>query len=156
MRKKWTKEEEDLLINNLKMYKSIAKLPLKSLSDKLGRTADSITRKAKRLQDEIRSQYVWDREESGEAFLLYLKGEALSKILSELHEQGSTCTLEQLEKELQSRRKKAEEVIRSYAEERQLKLAKRLSLDTILLFLNNYNTTSDFTRKALHARIAHG
>ena len=156
MRKKWTKEEEDLLINNLKKYKSVTELPLKSLSERLDRTPDSIARKAKRLQDTLKSQYEWDKEESNEAFLLYLNGEALGRILDKLHEQGSAFTLDQLEEELKSRRKRAEEVIKSYAEERQLKIANRLSLDTILLFRNNYNTTSDFTRKVLHARIAHG
>lgn len=156
MRRKWTKGEEDLLLNNLKIYKSVEALPILSLTEKLGRTAESIKRKAKRLQEALKSQYEWDKEESNEAFLLYLNGEALGSIRFKLHEQGSTCTLEQLEEELKFRRKKAEEVIRAYAEERRLKVANRLSLETILLFRNTYNTTSDFTRKALHARIAHG
>lgn len=156
MRRKWTKEEEDLLLNNLKMYKSVEALPILSLSEKLGRTAESTKRKAKRLRETMKSQYEWDKDESNEAFLLYLNGEALGSIHSKLHALGSEFTLEQLEEELKSRRKRAEEVIRTYAEERRLKVANRLSLETILLFRNNYATTSDFTRKALHARIAHG
>jgi len=156
MRKKWTEEEENLLISQLRNFKTIERLPIATLSDKLGRTGTSIERKAKRLLETMNSQYEWDKEESDEAFLLYLNGEALGVILSKLHEEGSNFTLDQLEEELKSRRKKAEAVIKSYAEERQLKVAKQLSLDTILLFRSKYNTTNDFERKALNNRIARG
>jgi hypothetical protein len=154
--KKWTKDEEALLLNQLRQYKTIDGLPIVSLAEKLDRTGDAVKRKAKRLLETMQSQYEWDKEESDEAFLLYLNGEALGSIHSRLQDDGSNFTLDQLEEEMKSRRKKADQVIRSYAEERQLKVAKQLSLETILLFRNNYKTTSDFTRKALHSRIARG
>lgn len=156
MSKRWTKEEENLVLSSLKQHKSIANLPLTILSEKIGKTPDSIRRKAIRLQESSTSLYKWVQDEQKEAFLLYLQGMPLAEILVELHEQGSTASLADLEDELKRLREVWSRLIRRYAEERQLATAKHFSLDTIEFYINSKDTTSDMIRKALHRKIKNG
>lgn len=157
--KRWTKEEEDNLIKICRSngWTSTSQVPFHLLEEKFpGRTQRALRSKLTRLLPSPKLSYVWDNEEAKEAFSLYLNGKPLKSIQSELHEQGSTCSLEELEAEINRQKDKAEQVVRAYAEERNLPVSKHLTSDTLNFFRNNYNTTSDFTRKALHARIANG
>ena len=154
--KKWTKEEENFVLAQLKVYKSVADLPLASMSQKMGRTSDSIRKKAGRLHQAKDSIYIWDKEESQEAFLLYLQELPLAEILKQLHDQGSTATLDQLEIELKRMREAWSKHIRTYAEERQLPTAKHFKLNTIKFYIENRLTASDFVRKVLHGKIKNG
>lgn len=157
--KRWTKEEEDNLIKICRSngWTSTSEVPLYILEEKFpGRTQRALRSKLNRLLTSPTLTYLWDSEESKEAFSLYLKGEALKSIQLKLHEQGSTCSLEELEAEINRQRTRAEQIVRAYAEERNLPVSKYLTSDTLNFFKNNYNTTSDFVRKALHSRIANG
>lgn len=153
---RWTKEEETFVLEELKKCKVITMLPLISMSQQLGRTADSIRRKAERLCVTKASEYSWDKEESKEAFLLYVNGLPTAEILTQLHEQGSVATVEQLELELKRLRDAWDKHIRTYAEERNLPTAKRFSLDTIKFYIDNRLTDKDFIRKVLHGKIKNG
>lgn len=154
--KKWTKEEEGFVISKLNAYKTVENLPLISMSEYMGRTPDSIRKKAGRLYGTTKTEYFWDLDESKEAFLLYLQGLSLAEVLKQLHEQGSTADLDQLEIELKRMREAWSKYIRNYAEERGLAVAKQLSLDTIKFYIENRLTDKDFIRKVLHGKIKNG
>jgi hypothetical protein len=157
--KKWTKEEEDRLVSIFRSngWTNSNEVPYNLLEEKFpGRTQRALRSKLTRLIPSQKLTYSWDKDEVKEAFSLHLNGEPLKTIQSKLHEQGSTCSLEELEAELGRQRARAEQVIRAYAEERGLAVSKYLSLDTLNFFRNNYNTSSDFIRKALHSRITNG
>lgn len=156
MMKRWTKEDENYVLKLLEIHKNAADLPLISMSQKLNRTPESIKRKAVRLKEAQKSVYTWDKEERKEAFDLYLEELSMAEILEKLHEQGSQASMKNLEEELDRLREVCSQQIRRYAEERQLPVAKRFKLDTIKFFIDNRETTSDFTRKALHSRIKNG
>lgn len=152
--KRWTTEEENFVIEQLKKYKAVDQLPLIAMSQSMGRTSDSIRKKAGRLYGT--ENYGWDTEESKEAFLLYLKELPIAGILKRLHEQGSEATLDQLELELKRLREAWSKHIRGYAEERGLAVAKHFKLDTIGFYIENRLTTKDFIRKVLHGKIKNG
>lgn len=157
--KRWTKEEEDNLIKICRSngWTSTIEVPFHLLEEKFpGRTQRALRSKLARLLTSPVLTYHWDSEESKEAFSLYLNGEPLKSIQLKLHEQGSTCSLEELEAEINRQRARAEQIVRAYAEERNLPVSKYLTSDTLNFFRNNYSTTSDFVRKALHSRIANG
>lgn len=152
--KRWTAEEENFVIEQLRKYKTVDQLPLVAMSQSMGRTPDSIRKKAGRVH--ITESYIWDQEESKEAFLLYLKELPLATILAELHRQGSEATLDQLELELKRLREAWSKHIRGYAEERGLAVAKHFKLDTIGFYIENRLTDKDFVRKVLHGKIKNG
>ena len=153
---RWSKDEEAYLLSMIKTYRNIADLPLVTISQKLERTTDSIRRKAIRLKEMSAFLYEWDKEESKEAFLLYLEELSLAEILKRLHEQGSAASLKNLEEELKRLKEAWSEHIRKYAEERQLPTAKHFKPDTLKFYIENRTTDSDFIRKALHKRIKNG
>ena len=154
--KRWTQEEEDYVLSVLKKYKSVSQLPLVAMSEKLGRTADSIRRKAIRLDQTPSEEYEWAKEESSEAFILYLEELPLAKVLEKLHEQGSTASMEQLEEEIQRIRDQWSLHIKRYAETNGIPCAKHFKLDTIKFYIQNRNTASDFVKKSLHRKIKNG
>lgn len=155
--RRWSKEETRTLELNLDKYNwDFTKLPITLLAEKLNRTESAILAKAARLKNDYNRTYEWSEEEQNGAFFYYLKGLPLKEIHDKLINFGSQATLEQLESELKRIRKSHEEEAKAYAEERGLKIAKHLTLETLEFFLKNRNTTSDFTRKALHSRIANG
>ena len=157
--KRWTKEEEERLVNIYRSnnWTSVSEVPYHLLEEKFpGRTQRALRSKLTRLVPSQKLTYIWDNEESKEAFSLYLEGEALASIRSKLHAQGSECSLDELEAEIGRQRTRAERVVRAYAEERGLAVSKHLTSDTLNFFRNNYRTTNDFIRKALHTRIANG
>lgn len=156
IKNRWTKEEENFVLEQLKKYKSVGDLPLISMSKTMDRTPDSIKRKAKRLYETRKSNYSWDQEESKEGFLLYLKELPTAQILEQIQEQGSKATLEQLEQELKRLREAWSNHIKIYAEERGLPVAKYFKLDTISFYIENRLTEKDFVRKALHGKIKNG
>ena len=98
----------------------------------------------------------WDKDLSRAAFNLYLDSKPTKEIFDFLQEEGDTHTVEELEQELDKARRRMREFITKYAEERGLKVARTLSLDTMRLFRDQYQTTSDFVRKGLHIRIQNG
>ena len=153
---RWSKEEENYVLKVLETHRNIADLPLVSMSQKLDRSPESIKRKAVRLRESQKSTHTWDKEESKEAFTLYLKGLPLAEILAELQEQDSQASMKNLEDELKRLREAWSRHMKKYAEERQLPTAKHFKLDTIKFYMDNRTTTSDFTRKALHRRIKNG
>lgn len=156
--KKWTVEEERFVLEQLNIYKAVSELPLVSMGQKLGRSPDSVRKKAGRLYESKKSGYKWDKDESKDAFLLYLEGIPLATIIEKLQDMYEDCypTLDQLEKELKRVREAWSKHIRSYAEGRQLPVAKHFSLDTIKFYISNYGTDKDFVRKVLHGKIKNG
>jgi uncharacterized Zn finger protein len=145
---KWTKDEEERLMNIYSQYDSLKDVPFHLLNFP-GRTEKALKAKLNRLITSHNLTYSWTKEESRKVFHQYLQGVALKDIETE-------ASLNELESELKRQRDKAEQIVRAYAEERGLQVNKYLSLETLNLFRNNYNTTSDFTRKALHNRIQNG
>lgn len=147
---KWTKDEEERLINLYSQWNSPKEVPFHLLVDKFpGRTEKALKAKLNRLITSHNLTYRWTKEESRKVFHQYLEGVALADIETD-------ASLEELESELKRQRNKAEQIVRAYAEERGLQANKYLSLETLNLFRKHYNTTSDFTRKALHNRIQNG
>lgn len=156
---KWTKEEEYKLVNIYcsNDWKSLKDIPYKLLEEKFpSRSADAIRSKLRKLIKSEHLDYTWDKEESRTAFAYYLEGLPFKEILDKLHAQGSNATMEQLESELKRSKFKAESMVRAYAEERGLSVAKYITPATLVLFRDNYNTKSSFIRKGLHSRIANG
>lgn len=154
---KWTKEEENFVLEHLKKYKTVAELPLIAMGEIMGRTPTSIRRKALRLNESKKPpSYEWSKEESKEAFTLYLQELSLADILEKLHEDGSQASIEELEEELKRLREAWSIHMRAYAEERNLPIAKRFKLETIGFYINNRFTEKDFIRKVLHGKIKNG
>ena len=155
---RWTKDEEAFVLEELKKWKVVALLPLISMSQELGRTPDSIRRKAERLCASKPLKYNWDKDASKDAFLFYLDGKSTAEILYKLEEdyEGESPTLDQLEQELKRLRDAWDKHIRTYAEERGLPTAKHFKLDTIKFYIENRLTTKDFIRKVLHGKIKNG
>lgn len=150
---RWTTEEENYVLKHVNKY-GLENLPLPTMTKYLNRSVSSVTKKAKRLLEA--KNYEWEKEESQEAFNLYLEGKSTGSILDELHEQGSTASMKELETELRRLKEAWTKYIRNYAEARQLPAADYLSLETIKFFIENYKTESDFIRKGLHTRIRNG
>ena len=156
---KWTKEEEYRLVNIYcnSHWESPKDIPYKLLEEKFpSRSADAIRSKLRKLIKSEHLEYKWDKEESKTAFGYYLEGLPLKEILKKLHALGSTATMEQLESELKRSKFRADKIVRDYAEERGLSVAKFITLEMLLFFRNNYNTKSSFIRKGLHSRITNG
>jgi hypothetical protein len=155
---RWTKDEENFVLEHLKKYTSVGELPLIAMGRTMGRTPASIGRKATRLLllSKNTHTYEWSREESKEAFTLYLQELSLVDTLEELHRQGSEATLDQLEQELKRLRDAWSNHIMAYAEERKLPVAKRFTLETISFYITNRLTDKDFLRKVLYGKIKNG
>ena len=151
----WTKEETDRLIEMCRnnKWERPSDAPLTALSQKFpGRTPKAIKSKLARIMVQHELIY-WDKELAKKAFHLYLQGNSFQYIKEALQIEA---TLDQLEAEIMRRRKEAEEFVRNYAKDQGFEAAARLSTETLLLFRTHFNTTSDFTRKALHQRIRNG
>lgn len=154
---RWSKEDCRILEKNLDKYNwKIDKLPVSLLADMFNRTEAAVIAKAKRLVLQYERTYEWSQDEQNGSFHYYLKGLPTKEIHEKLLAFGSQATLEQLESELSRMKKMYSDEIKDYAEERGLPVAKAIQIDTIDFFIKNKNTTSDFTRKALHSRIARG
>lgn len=151
MRKLWTKQEEELLQAALdKAKNNIEDVPIVAIAEKIGRTAKAVKSKAFKLKKE--PLYKWDREESKEAFELYLREMDTSDILEELKEQGSTATLPQLEKRLMELRWYFADALRAYAKANDLWQPKNPSLKLLKLYYDfgsNPQLGSEL-REALH------
>lgn len=155
--KRWSEKDVRTLENALDQYEwKIERLPLTTLATKFDRTETAVIAKAKRLIEKYNRTYEWSEEEQRGAFHYYLKGLSFKEIHEKLVDFGSGATLEQTEQELLRMRKAHSDGIIAYAEERGLKAAKTISLETINYFLKNKDTTNDFERKALNNRIARG
>jgi hypothetical protein len=155
--KRWSEKDVRILENTLDQYEwKIEKLPLMTLAMKFDRTETAVIAKAKRLIEEYNRTYEWSEEEQRGAFHYYLKGLSFKEIHEKLLNFGSEATLEQTEQELLRMKKSYSDGIRTYAEERGLRAAKTMSLETINYFLKHKDTTNDFERKALNNRIARG
>lgn len=155
--KRWSEKDVRILENTLDQYEwKIEKLPLMTLAAKFERSETAVIAKAKRLIEKYNRTYEWSEEEQRGAFIYYLKGLPFKEIHEKLLNFGSQATLEQTEQELLRMKKSYTDGIRAYAEERGLKAAKTMSVETIDYFLKNKDTTNDFTRKALNNRIARG
>lgn len=156
--RKWTEQEEKLVLDYLNTYKFVSELPLVAMSEKLKRTSDSIKRKATRLKEANKPRYIWDKDESKEAFLLYLQGLPAASILEKLQNmyEAPYPTLDQIDNEVKSLREDWSKHIGAYAEGRGLPVAKQFKLDTISFYIENRLTDKDFIRKVLHGKIKNG
>ena len=154
---RWTKEEENFVLSNIKHYKGVIEnLPLPTMAQKIDRSEGAIKLKAMRLLNKLQEEYEWSKEERALAFSLYTQDVPTEEILEKLHETGSQCNTKHLKTELSRLRKAWEQRIRTYAEERQLPIAKKIKLSTIRFYIGNVLTDKDFVRKVLHERIKNG
>jgi Arc/MetJ-type ribon-helix-helix transcriptional regulator len=146
---KWTTQEENFVLKYLDKYKLPSELPAVAMAEVLkGRSPTSIIRKARRLAEEERIE--WTVEQSKELFTLYLEGLPTAEIKARASVEVS---LEEIEKELKNSRAKWNSFI---VRREQLPENTRLKLDTIKFYIENYNTDSDFIRKALQSKVRNG
>lgn len=154
--RKWTEEEVSLVRNNLERYNyDIMSMPLAAMSERLGRTADAIRRKATRLKSEPKpaEPLEWPKEASQELWELYSSGMSTLDIHKNI---TFDVSLEDIELKIPELKEAVVKSVRKYADTLGLPCAKVLRLETLRYFSEHRKTSSDFTRKILHGKIKNG
>lgn len=146
-RTKWTSAEEALLQRELNKVATVNDLPFLTLQTKLDRTYKSVLNKALRMKKD--PLYEWDKVEVQTAFEMYLNDVPTTKILQEIANMGSTCTLAQLDKKMMELRWRVADALRAFAREEGLWEPKNPSTELLRAFAYRTEETMGSLRKLL-------